>query len=67
MQQCPHGSTINDIEGPYCPRCGAKMRLRNEQSDSKEDRRYFDCLYCGHTHSEVVKYSGGSSRSDLAP
>jgi tRNA(Ile2) C34 agmatinyltransferase TiaS len=41
-------------EPPYCPRCGARMRLRSAALQA-DDRTIFNfqCLYCGHTHTEA--------------
>jgi hypothetical protein len=41
-------------ELPYCPTCGARMRERRIalQTDGRTTFE-FQCLYCGHTHTEV--------------
>jgi hypothetical protein len=41
-------------EPPYCPRCGAMMPLRSAALQTADRTTFkFQCLYCGHTHTEV--------------
>lgn len=53
-----HELTIPQINYQRCPKCGSFMRLEWIEPDrtSGYDRRTFECRYCQHVDTIVVKY-----------